>query len=55
MKRELLKKGFLFELSKFNENTTSIIIPVQSEQFERKKMEVSAVVNIVEIHFKRSN
>lgn len=56
MKSELFKKDFLLlEISAFNKNTTSITFPVPADQFEKKKREILAITNIVEIHFKRRN
>lgn len=56
MKSELFKKDFLLlEISAFKKNTSSITFPVPADQFEKKKREILAITNIVEIHFKRRN
>lgn len=56
MKAELIKKGFLLlDISPFNAKTTAITFPVPADQFEKKKREIFAIVNIVEAHFKRRN
>lgn len=56
MKAELIKKGFYtIDITPFNSNTTAITFPVPAIQFEKKKAEIFAIVNIVEAHFKRRN
>jgi hypothetical protein len=52
----LMAKGFLLlEIAPLINNTSAIKFDVPLAEFEKKKAEVSAVINIVEAHFKRSN
>lgn len=53
---KLTDRGFfLIETSPLENNTTAVKFDVPVEQFEKKKREVSAILNIVEAHFKRYN
>lgn len=56
MKQELNSQGFNdLLISPFFGDTTTIKVEISDKDYEEKKKKISAIVHLVEYHFKRRN